>query len=154
LARIDNGKISPARLGHPLKHHLHSLASTENKTKFLSMDDMVDALLLLLKTPAAAAKIKALRVGARDSIRGAVPQLFGFECDAIPDPQGRSATHRVKFSRDEVLKSGRSVMTCVAVIEGRERAGTPHLQVHSFYPAFTPFELETLLHSVRTHPPR
>lgn len=153
VARIENGRVSPAPTGHALTNHLHSVAFVDGKTKFLSLDDMVEALWLLLQMPSATAKLGALKMGSRDSIEGDVPRLFGVECE-VRDPQGRPTTHRVKFTPDEQRRAGRWSTTCVAVVEGRERAGTSHLQIHSFFPRLTATSIQSLLQHIRSHPLR
>ncbi len=149
LARIKNGHVSPAKVGHSITDHLHSAGFKEDKTKFLSMDDMVEALWQLLQIPTAAAIINGLAVGSRKSVRAEVSTLFGFECE-LPDPQGRGTKHHVKFTPAELRRAGRLKTTCVAVVEIRERAGKSHLQIHSFYPAMKSFEMESLLQAVRS----
>jgi hypothetical protein len=150
-ARIERGRVSPAKVGHPITGHLHSAGFEEKKTKFLSMDDMVEALWQLLQTPTAAVALKNLKVGGRATVRSDVGTLFGFECE-LPDPQGRGTIHHVKFTPNEQRRAGRTKTTCVAVIEGRERAGQAHLQIHSFYPAISPTEIWLLLQAVRKEP--
>ena len=147
-ARIVNGRVSPATVGHPITSHLHSAGLTENKTKFLSMEDMVEALWQLLQTPTAAAAIANLGIGRRATVKAEVSTLFGFECE-VPDPQGRGTVHPVRFTPEEQRRAGRWKTTCVAVVEGRERAGHSHLQIHSFYPAVSPAEVSSLLKTVR-----
>ena len=159
LARIEQGRVSPARVGHPIAKHLHGGGPPEdaraevggNTTKFLSMDDMVEALWQLLHVPAAVVALNNLRIGGRTTVRGEIGSLFGFECQ-LPDAQGRGTTRVVRFSSGEQRQGGRTATTCVAVIECRERAGQAHLQVHSFYPAVTPEEMSRLLHVVRSNP--
>jgi hypothetical protein len=129
-ARIVGGRVLPATVGHPIASHLHSAGFAENKTKFLSMDDMVEALWLLLQSPVAA-NIANLRVGERTTVRSDVTEVFGFECE-VPDPQGRATVHHVRFTPQEQRSAGRWRTTCVAVVECRERAGRSHLQIHSF----------------------
>ena len=150
FARIEKGHVSPAKVGHSITMHLHSAGFTEDRTKFLSMDDMVEALWQLLQTPAAAI-INGLAVGKRASVKTEVSTLFGFECE-LQDPQGRATKHHVKFTPDEQRRAGRWKTICVAVVEIRERAGKAHLQIHSFYPAMKPSEIQMLLQSVRSGP--
>jgi hypothetical protein len=152
-ARIVGGRVLPATVGHPIASHLYSAGFADNKTKFLSMDDMVEAFWLLLQTPVAAANIANLSVGNRTTIRSEVATVFGFECD-VPDPQGRGTVHHVRFTPQEQRGAGRWRTTCVAVVEGRERAGRPHLQIHSFYPAISTAELSALLQAVRKNTER
>jgi hypothetical protein len=149
-ARIENGRLVPATTGHPVSSHLHSAGLVENKTKFMSMADMVEVLWQLLQTPAATATLATLRVGTRATVRSEVATLFGFEC-YLPDPQGRGTVQRVVFTPDEQRRAGRMKTTCVAVIEGRQRADREHLQVHSFYPAISPADAQALLLAVRRH---
>ena len=147
-ARIVRGRVLPATVGHPIASHLHSAGFADNKTKFVSMDDMVEALWLLLRTPGAAANIASLRVGSRTTVRSEIAAVFSFECE-IPDPQGRGTVHQVRFTPQEQRGAGRWRTTCVAVVEGRERAGRSHLQIHTFYPAISTAELSSLLQVVR-----
>jgi hypothetical protein len=147
-ARVFGNQVTPARVGHPISNHLHSASLVEGKTKFLSMDDMVEALWQLLRTPTAQAALKNLAVGSRTTIRADVTTLFGFECE-LGDPQGRPTTHKVKFSPNEQRLAGLTRTSCVAVLENRERAGRVHLQVHTFYPAISPLDASSLLQAVR-----
>jgi len=147
-ARIENGGLLPATTGHPVSSHLHSAGLVENKTKFLSMADMAEALWQLLQTPAATATLAGLRIGSRATVKSEVTTLFGFECH-LPDPQGRGTVHRVIFTPAELRKAGRARTTCVAIVEGRERAGREYLQIHSFYPAMSPTDAQALLLSIR-----
>jgi len=149
-ARVENGRVVPAATGHPVSSHLHSAGLVENKTKFLSMADMVEALWQLLQTPKATATLATLMVGTRATVRSEVPGLFGFECH-LPDPQGRGTVHRVVFTPDEQRRAGRTKTTCVAVIEARQRADREHLQIHSFYPAITQTDAQAMLLAVRRH---
>jgi len=152
-ARIVGGRVLPAAVGHPIAGHLHSAGFAEHKTKFVSMDDMVEALWLLLQTPTAAANIANLKVGNRTTVRSEIAAVFGFECE-VPDPQGRGTVHQVRFTPQEQRGVGRWRTTCVAVIEGRERAGRSHLQIHTFYPAIGTAELSSLLQAVRKNSER
>jgi hypothetical protein len=147
-AKIVNGRVSPATVGHPITSHLHSAGFAQNKTKFLSMEDMVEALWQLLQTATSAAVIANLKVGRRDTVKSEISTLFGFECE-VPDPQGRGTVHHVRFTPEEQRRAGRWRTTCVAVVEGRERAGRSHLQIHSFYPAVSSAEVSSLLQAVR-----
>ena len=104
-ARIVDGRVLPATVGHPIASHLHSAGFAENKTKFLSLDDMVEALWLLLQSPAAA-NITKLRVGDRTTIRSDITAVFGFECE-VPDPQGRPSVHHIRFTPQEQRNAGR-----------------------------------------------
>lgn len=148
-ARVLGDQVIPATVGHPISGHLHSASLVEGKTKFLSMDDMVEALWHLLRTPTAQAALKNLAAGSRTTVKADVTPLFGFECE-LRDPQGRPTTHKVKFSPNEQRLAGRIRTSCVAVLEGRERAGKVHLQVHSFYPAISSVDASALLQAVRT----
>jgi hypothetical protein len=157
-ATIVNGRVSAARVGHPISSHLHSAEFAApnadlvaKKTKFLSMDDMVEAFWQLLQTSTAAAQISNLVAGQRTTVKTEVGSLFGFECE-VPDPQGRGTVHRVRFTPEEQRRAGRWKTTCVAVVEIRERAGRPHLQIHSFYPAVSQSDVSQLLNAIRNHP--
>jgi hypothetical protein len=153
-----DGSLSHAPMGHPLTRHLHSAdfvygsMAEIDKTKFRSLDDMVEALWMLLQTPLAESKIRALAIGSRDDeVVAEIPRLFSIEC-SVRDPQGRGTKHRVTFTPDEQRRWGRFTTRCKAVVEGRERAGKPHLHVHSFYPELTRLEARLLLNSIRSNP--
>jgi hypothetical protein len=148
LAKAVDGRVQTSTVGHPISSHLHSASLVEGKTKFLSMDDMVEALWQLLHTPTASPILQKLGVGSRATVRADVNTVFGFECE-LPDAQGRGTMHRVRFTPAEQRLAGRTKTTCVAVLEGRERAGRAHLQIHSFYPAVSPVEMSLLLQAVR-----
>jgi hypothetical protein len=152
-ARIVGGRLLSATVGHSIATHLHSAGFAENKTKFLSMNDMVEALWLLLHTPVAAETIANLRVGSRAIVRSEIAELFGFECE-VRDPQGRGTVHHVRFTPQEQRSAGRWRTACVAVIEARERAGRSHLQIHTFYPSIATVELSALLRATRKNTER
>lgn len=149
-ARAVGDRLIPASMGHPISSHLHSASLVDGKTKFLSMDDMVEALWLLLRTTAGQAALTKLKVGSRATIKCEVPALFGFECE-LRDPQGRPMTHKVKFSPSEQRLAGRSRTSCVAVLESRERTGRAYLQVHTFFPEMSSHDASLLLATVRKH---
>jgi hypothetical protein len=115
---------------------------------FISMNDMVEALWLCLRSPMGVSKLKNLKTGERDTIKSSVGRLFPFGCE-VPDAQGRPTIHKVKFSIGEQVRAGWSATTCIAVVEIRERSQVQHLQIHTFYPKYTKMELKTLLESVR-----
>lgn len=155
----SDGSLSHAPMGHPLTRHLHGgdfvygSAAVMDKTKFRSLDEMVEALWMLLQTPLALSTIRALAVGSRDKISGEIPRLFSIECD-VRDLRGPGTRHRVTFTPDEQRHSGRLYTKCKAIVEGRERAGKPHLHIHSFYPELTPLEAMSLLQGIRGNPLR
>lgn len=153
IAQIKDGRVSPPPTGHPITSHLHSAERHDvepetNKTKFLSMDDMVEALWQLLRTPVASEKIGTLVVGSRVKVTAEIGMLFGFECE-VSDPQGRGTTHRVRFTREEQRQAGRSNTTCVAIVERRQRGHRSYLQIHTFYPKVLKSEAEALLAFIR-----
>lgn len=147
-AYVKNGRVEPSKVGHPISAHLHSASPAEDKTKFISMNDMVDALWQLLHSPVGMSTLQLLKTGQRATISSSVGRLFPFECE-MPDAQGRDTIHKVRFSIAEQVTAGWSQTTCVAVIEVRERAKVQHLQIHTFYPKYTKMELNRLLESVR-----
>ncbi len=148
-AYVKDGRVQPSRVGHPIHDHLHSVSSAEDKTKFISMNDMVDALWQVLHSPAGVSTLRNLKTGQRRSIDSSTNRPFPFECE-VPDPQGRPTKHRVKFSVAELIRAGWSQTNCVAIVEVRERSQVQHLQVHTFYPKYTKVELKKLLENVRT----
>jgi hypothetical protein len=150
-ARIQGGKVIAARVGHPLSSHLHSVAITESKTKFLSFHDQVEALWLFVRVPGVALALKNMKIGDRISPQETVDRLFGIEAE-LPDPQGRPTRVKVKFTPEEQRNAGRMRTLCVGVLELRERAGQSHLQVHTFYPALSEAEGVVLLESTRNQP--
>jgi hypothetical protein len=147
-AYVKNGRIQPSRAGHPLGDHLHSASPVEGKTKFISMNDMVDACWQLLLSPTGVSTLRSLQTGQRATISSSVGRLFPFECE-VADAQGRPTTHKVKFSVAEQIRAGWSQTTCIAVVEVRERSQVQHLQIHTFYPKYTEMQLQKLLESVR-----
>jgi hypothetical protein len=153
--RVELTPFGQATSGHALTRHLHSVDEIKrhgNTTKFLSMDDMVDALWLALQTPAAGSLIKNLPVGEQKDIWADVPRVFGIECRVHGPqwPQGRV----VKFTERERRQAGYWNTSCVAVLEGRERAGRAHLQIHTFYPVLSQTIASSLLSTIRNDPAR
>jgi hypothetical protein len=150
VERKSDGRLSPARTGHAIAWHVHSATLTEKpKTKFRSLDEMVEALWLVCQSRAAAAHVQNLIAGERRApLLVHVNEIFGFECQMQVRPE--SPTKRVvSFSSHERREAGHVTTACLAIFEGRERAGTVHLQVHTFYPKFEDIELNALLQSVR-----
>jgi hypothetical protein len=69
-AQIVNGHLNPSRSGHPLGQHLRGVRRTIKKTKFCSLDDMAEALELVLRTPDGTTALAQLRLAfARASTR-------------------------------------------------------------------------------------
>ena len=122
----------------------------DGPAKFLSREDMVEALWQLFQTPAVYLALNNLRAGGRVTVTGEIGSLFGFE-SRLPDAQRRGPTRVARFTSTEQRPHGRTSTTCVAVIERRGRAGQAPLQVHSFYPAVSREEMERL-HRVRSNP--
>jgi hypothetical protein len=150
VQRNADGGLSPARTGHAISWHVHSASRTdEPKTKFRSLDEMVEALWLVCQSRAAAAHVQNLRAGERrPPLLLHVNEVFGFECEMEVRPG--SPKRVVSFSARERRDAGHATTPCLAIFEGRERAGTLHLQVHTFYPRFKTDELDALLQSVRS----
>lgn len=159
LARVVRGRVSPAPVAHTISKHLHSAGTAaghalqrsrrrSTTTKFLSMQDMVEAFWLMLQTPEAAAQVASLQNGGREDVSASIPSVFGVECEAW-DPQGRGTVHRVRFTSHELRRAGRGLTACFTSLECRERAGRPHLQVHTFYPVLSEAEVSTILNAVR-----
>src|SRR4051795_12192666 len=104
-ARIKDGHLLPATVAHPISSHLHSaspLVDTSRKTLFISMDDMVEALWLVLHSAEGVSKLRNLKTGERDTINAVVGRPFPFECE-VSDPQGRPIRHRIQFSVAELI---------------------------------------------------
>jgi hypothetical protein len=146
-------------MGHPVTNHLHSAGYTRNlnvdgsppnKTRFISMADMEEAVWQTLQSPVGMAAVKSLRPGYRpDAIKWGLDRLLAFNCD-VPDPQGRPyVTHSVTFRTHEQVLAGLGRTKCVLVIEGRERAGVTHIQVVTAYPSVEKHDIQALLRSVR-----
>jgi hypothetical protein len=156
VARLANGRVSPPPVGHPITNHLHSAGLVDDKdktkrpkTKFRSMDDMVDALLATLRSPSNVVRLRDLKAGGRATVAADVFRLFDLEGE-VPDPQGRPANVKVKFSPEELRRMGRTTTACIAVVEVRERAGVEHLQIHSFYPKVSQEEMSKMLLAIRS----
>ena len=148
-ARKIGGQLVPAKMGHPITNHLHSVRATKNKTKFVSMDDMVEAVWQVLNSPPGQAALRTLQPNMRPpEIVWELDRLLPVECE-VPDPQGRPTTHQVTFTSDDQLRAGHRRTKCLVVIEGRERAGVTHLQVVTAYPAIDKLQIQHLLQSTR-----
>jgi hypothetical protein len=148
------GGVSPARTGHAISSHLHSAERHDvelpsNKTKFLSLNDMAEALWQLLRTHEASVQVGALVARSRATVRAQIGDLFGLECQ-VPDPQGRGTFHRVRFTREEQRQAGLSKTTCVAIVERRQRGRARYFQIHTFYPEVSNAESEALLAFIRS----
>jgi hypothetical protein len=114
-------------IGHPIGAHVRGAAATEYKTQFCSLNDQVDALWMFLNTAEGGAALSALTPGTRQVAKGTIKQLFPI---AVTIP----GTGSVRFTTQEQAAAGFSATNCVAVLEGRERAGRMHLHVQTFYP--------------------
>ena len=151
--------VGPRNMAHPLTNHLRSAGYTRNlnvdgspsnKTRFISMADMEEAVWQILQSPVGLAAVKGLKPGYRpNAIKWDLDRLLAFNCD-VPDPQGRpNMRHSVTFTTHEQLRAGFGRTKCLLVIEGRERAGVTHIQVVTAYPSVEKDERQALLRSVR-----
>ena len=139
MSKRTGGRIVRPAAGHPLSSHLSGVASTQFKTKFCSLGDMVEAFWLLLNTPAGKECLKNITPGRREpALKERIGTLFPIEGQI----QGLG---KVKFNRNDLVKGGLHQLPCVAVLEGRERAGRVHLHVQTFYPELSPAVLWSLL---------
>jgi hypothetical protein len=146
-ASIVDGQLSPSRSGHPLGSHLRGVQQTVRKTKFCSLDDMADALDLVLRTPAGAAALAQLQPGVRSPLNNVqINQIYDVEGEIDSHPR-----QKVKFTRGDLARAGFTSIRCTAVLEGRARGTELYLHVQTFFPAFHEGEITRLL-DAKTRP--
>ena len=145
-AKIVNGVFNPSRSGHPLGSHLRGAGRTVKKTKFCTLDDMAEALDLLLRTPDGVTALAQLQPGVRKTVNTSIHRLFDIEGEVDLSP-----FQKVKFTRSDLARAGFSSMRCTAVLEARARGSELYLHVQTFFPEFTPPELIQLL-DAKTRP--
>lgn len=139
MVTISNGArfVSPSRAGHAVSSHLRGVQSTPAKTKFCSLGDMAAALELLLKTPQGQQALGRLAPQGREQVKAEINRTFPVE--AVVTGIGA-----VTFTTRDLAAAHIHRLPCVAVLEGRSRAGQLHLHIQTFYPAVTKSQLETL----------
>jgi len=145
-AKVVNGHLNPSRSGHPLGQHLRGVRTTIKKTKFCSLDDMAEALELLLQTPDGTTKLAQLQPGIRRSVNAQIYRTYDVEGEIDLHPP-----QRVKFTRADLARAGFNNMRCCAVIEARARGPEMYLHVQTFFPEFNAVELALLLEA-KTRP--
>jgi hypothetical protein len=116
------------------------VALTSFKTRFSSLDAAADALSMVFRSAEGVRALQTLTPGARDTLTVDVTPALEIEADVAWSP-----AQRVKFTRTDMALAGMTTTRCVAVLEGRPRAGRTHVHVHTFYPKLEPTELEALL---------
>ncbi len=97
------------------------------KSKFYMLEDMASALWHLLQTAQGKSALRSLAPGARKRVDAEIRTLFDVEVYV----EGRG---RIKFTKGDQSKAGRSFTRCKAILDGRDRNGTLHLHVQTFYP--------------------
>jgi hypothetical protein len=138
-AMVKGAVISPSRTGHAFSQHVRGVTATQYKTKFASIDAMAEALALVLKTPQGQATLQRLRPGNREPLlRVEIEPVFAVAVEI--DGLGVRT-----FGRREFIAAGILRLRCVAILEGRARAGTTHLHVQTFYPEVDAMQVARLL---------
>jgi hypothetical protein len=138
LKKNAEPRVSPSRAGHAISDHLRGASVTSFKTKFGSLDDMADALALLLNSAAGQQAIQRLQPAHRETVSVRLNCLFAIQ--ATVDGIGQ-----VLFNRHDMTRANISQVACVAVLEGRLRGAETYLHVQTFYPLLSPSEIEKLL---------
>ncbi|MET0385754.1 MAG: hypothetical protein ABW321_07330 [Polyangiales bacterium] len=136
---LPTRRLSPSRAGHAIGSHLRGAGATKPKTKFCSLDDMADALALVLQTSPGVQALQTLAAGERQTVEVQVAKQFEIYAEWGPPYPLRRV-----FSRVELTMAHVHATRCVAVLEGRLRNGTLHLHVQTFYPALSPIEVARL----------
>lgn len=111
----------------------------QTRSKFASLDDMSRALEAALRTPTGQAALQRLRPGMREPTF-TVDIQHQFLVSAVVDGGGATT-----FGPREFGAAGIHRLPCTLVLEGRERAGTPHLHIQTFYPKLDAAQVEKLL---------
>lgn len=137
-AQVQAGSVSPSRAGHATASHLRGATTTQFKTKFCSLDQMAEALALLLNTPLGQAAVGRLQPGSREKVATDLDRTF--EIEATIDGIGA-----VKFNRHDLAMASINRTSCVAILECRARAGDMHLHVQTFYPKLDGVQMQRLL---------
>jgi len=139
-AMIKAGNLSPSRVGHSLGSHLRGAGAVSLKTKFANLDEMARALEAVLRTPIGQATLRRLRPGLREpALTVDIPPQFTIS--AVADSGGGATT----FGPREFGAAGIHRLPCTLILEGRERAGSLHLHVQTFFPKLDAGQLEKLL---------
>ena|SRR5687767_8127404 len=138
-AMVKGGDLSPSRVGHALASHLRGVGTISLKTKFADVDEMSRALEAALRTPLGRACLQRLRPGVREpAFTVDIPPQF--IVSALADGSGVTS-----FGPREFAAAGIHRLPCTLILEGRQRAGTVHLHVQTFYPKLDSMQLEKLL---------
>ena len=116
---------------HPLSRHLAGRVALPDKSMFRPRDraaiSLGDALYQVLHSPDGRRVLETLQPGGRDTAKAQVSVTFDIDLFTV---KGEKC-----FVKQEALKQAfPEGIPCVAVLEGRERAGTPYLNVYTFYP--------------------
>lgn len=154
-AKVMDGQLRPSTSGHPLSKHLRGSQSRidqpadwKTRTRFCSLDDMAEALDMVLKTADGRLALQQLQPGNRQIVSARIGKLFDIEFERkVEDPQQnvQNPQQRFKFYRTDLAKAGFSFLKCRAVLEGRSRGPEMYLHVQTFYPYFDNVELARLL---------
>lgn len=123
IAHLHGTKPEPYKKGQTVDEAQHSI---KYKSKFYMLADMVNALWLLLQKSAGKSALRSLSAGSHKKVTAKLGALFDIE--AYVEKIGK-----VKFTKGDQSKAGRSHTKCIAVLEGRDRNGILYLHVQTFY---------------------
>jgi hypothetical protein len=138
-AMVKAGSLLPSRAGHALSSHLRGTSALSLKTKFANLDEMSRALEAALRTPMGQAALQRLRPGMREPAL-TVDIQPQFMVSVVVDGGGATT-----YGPREFGAAGIHRLPCTLILEGRERAGTLHLHIQTFYPKLDSAQLEKLL---------
>ena len=126
IAHLHGTKPEPYKKGQTFDEVQDEI---KYKSKFYMFADMVNALWLLLQTSDGKSALRSLSAGSRKKVTKNIPALFDVEVYT-------KESGKVKITKADQSKAGRSYTKCFAILEGRDRHGKLHLHVQTFYPIF------------------
>jgi hypothetical protein len=151
LKRGEPTPLEERPMAHPIRRHLQGVAAQSDKTlrtKFVRLDDMVAAFMLLVHTAAGAKVLGSLVPGTYQPLSGRISQLFELAIE-FSHPADSSRKRVVRFTVDDQRGYKLTDTPCFALVGARERAGRTHLTIHTFYPDLADSVREGLLACVR-----
>jgi hypothetical protein len=131
---VSDVKAKPP--GHPISSHLRGATSTSNKTKFCSLDEMAQALVLVLNSSKGRQVLGRLGPGMRERLELTILRTFRIQITR------NHAEHRT-FDQRDLARFGIFQTTCCAVLECRQRSEL-YLHIQTFYPKLTPVQIKQL----------
>lgn len=125
-----NRHVRSSGTGHAVSQHVRGQATSESKSKFCSVDEMTDALMMALQTVEGRNLLLGLQAGMRRNLTVELVQLFPLQLHV---GEGTNAAWKT-FNRHQLASIGMQSTTLTAILEGRRRSDRIHLHVVTCYP--------------------